>query len=363
MIMTQQELSRICVGETLDSLMNFEARGYGVCRILYEEAKRRTHNYPLSMHMAQKLLSTLSLGDTVFVISGFILPCGKPETDGIVGSIFLCRALMRLGIRTALICPDDCTEPVRKMCASAGIAYARSKFEDVGTRERLIILPFTKIENQASSYAKNLLSLYEPKAVISIEAPGRNIVGVYHNASGLDISHMQARSDVLFAQAYRANIPTFAIGDLGNEMGLGKIASHIKKYIPYCAHAPNENTCACGCGKGICAESGCEDLLTASVSDFGTYAVISAISFICGDLSLLHTPEDERRMLRVGVESGLVNMDGTHTPAIDGYDEDTCANILFLMRQTVEMALEPTESSKRNAERTILGGYFSRDED
>ena len=45
----------------------------------------------------------------------------------------------------------------------------------------------------------------------------------------------------------RNGVPSIAIGDLGNEIGMGTIAEHIKKYVPFTA----EGECQCGCGGGI----------------------------------------------------------------------------------------------------------------
>ena len=45
------------VGENLDSLMNLDPRGYGVCRILYNAAREYTKE-PLTMNSAKKLVET-----------------------------------------------------------------------------------------------------------------------------------------------------------------------------------------------------------------------------------------------------------------------------------------------------------------
>ena len=39
--MTQYELTKYNIGEDLDSLMNLDPRGYGVCRILYPAAREK----------------------------------------------------------------------------------------------------------------------------------------------------------------------------------------------------------------------------------------------------------------------------------------------------------------------------------
>ena len=42
MAMTKEELIEYNVGENLDSLMNLDPRGYGVCRILYKGSRDYT---------------------------------------------------------------------------------------------------------------------------------------------------------------------------------------------------------------------------------------------------------------------------------------------------------------------------------
>ena len=51
--MTQEELTRINVGQNLDDLANLDPRGYGVCRILYEGARERAGK-PLAMSAAER---------------------------------------------------------------------------------------------------------------------------------------------------------------------------------------------------------------------------------------------------------------------------------------------------------------------
>ena len=40
--MNQEELTIFNIGENLDSLMNLDPRGYGVCRIVYSAAREYT---------------------------------------------------------------------------------------------------------------------------------------------------------------------------------------------------------------------------------------------------------------------------------------------------------------------------------
>ena len=122
--MTQFELTKYNVGRDLDELMNLDPRGYGVCRILYPASREYAHDTNVSMHFAEKLLETLSEGDLVYIITGFrLLPHGSPETDGIIGSMLLARTLAKLGIKPALIVPEQCIEAARHMASVCGLHF------------------------------------------------------------------------------------------------------------------------------------------------------------------------------------------------------------------------------------------------
>ena len=60
---------------------------------------------------------------------------------------------------------------------------------------------------------------------------------------------LEAKSDVLWNELRARGVPNVAIGDLGNEIGMGTIGEHIKKYVPFTA--PGE--CQDGCCGGILA--------------------------------------------------------------------------------------------------------------
>ena len=70
--MTQKELTAYNIGQNLDDLANLDPRGYGVCRILYDAARRYTGE-PLSMHAATLLCETVKENDLVYLMTGFVL--------------------------------------------------------------------------------------------------------------------------------------------------------------------------------------------------------------------------------------------------------------------------------------------------
>ena len=70
--MTQQEITLLNLGSSLDDIANIDPRGYGVCKLLYKAAREYTGE-PLCVNGAKKLISTLREGSVVFIQTGFIL--------------------------------------------------------------------------------------------------------------------------------------------------------------------------------------------------------------------------------------------------------------------------------------------------
>ena len=356
--MTQQELTEYNLGRDLDELMNLDPRGYGVCRILYD-ASHRYAGGNVSMHFAKKLLETVKEGDRVCIISGFrLLPHGSPETDGIISSTLLARTLILMGIKPVLVVPEQCLEAVRSMAAVCGLHYYGDIESVCEFPQAVAAVPFTTDKAKAKDEAVSILSAAAPAAVIAIEAPGENELGVYHNATGLDLTRFEAKTDALFDLAKEQGIPTFAVGDLGNEMGMGTLRDHLETYIPYAQKGAGKSTCRCGCNGGIIARTAADTVLTATVSDWGVYAVIAAIAFLKEDPSLMHTPEMEKETVTAASRAGMVDMYGWLIPAIDGMDITILTSLVSLMRSCMTNALALRKTCQTWFEKTLELSYF-----
>ncbi|MDR2071875.1 MAG: DUF4392 domain-containing protein [Spirochaetaceae bacterium] len=339
--MTQMELTRYSLGKTFDNLMNIDPRGYGVCAILYDGALELSGGDPLTMHAADRLLSVLKEGDRVCIITGFVLhPFNKQETDGPVGAAALARTLVRArGVKPVFIVPEE-----------AGPAMERLSALMEFSAETLV---FTKDAVKASQEADRIARGKSPAFCIAIEAAGANSRGVYHNALGIDVSALEAKSDVLFNRLQKEGVPTLAIGDLGNECGMGALGSHAARYIPYAAE------CSCGCGGGAAALSRADTVLTATVSNWGAWGIASAIAWLTRDLRALYSPELEERALGAANECGLIDMYGKAIPAVDGMDIEKNKAIITLMNGSVQSALELEGTCRVWFEKTIAGGFFT----
>ena len=191
--MTQQELTIRNLGQSLDDLCNLDPRGYGVCKILYKACREYTGG-PVTMNAAQQLVNTVKEGDKVFVMTGFVLrPFKHAETDGIISSVLLFRALVKaFGAKPVLVCPEENLKAAKALAACVGLHVFDTVEDFFEIPVSMNIEVFTKDAAAAPAMADELIAKYDPKAVISVECPGCNEVGTYHNATGLDVSEMEA---------------------------------------------------------------------------------------------------------------------------------------------------------------------------
>lgn len=355
--MTRDELECRNVGENLDALMTLDPRGYGVCRILYAGA-RAFAGGPVAMHAAEALCGRVKQGDVVYIVVGFVLlPHQVPEMDGSVSAILLARALvLAFDAKPVIVCPPDSVEAFSRCANVVGL----HSYQDLATALRLPlsvgIVPFTKDRAAAAGQARRLLVSCPPAAAVAVEASGANARGVYHNAAGQDISGLQAKSDVLWGALRARGVLTIAIGDLGNEIGMGAIGPHIQKYVPFTA----EGECSCGCGGGILSATGADCIVTATCSDWGCYALMAALAYRKRDMNILHREEMESEVMRVLSRNGMIDMTGSLLPGVDGFDTRMNVGVVSLMRQCTAYAVRRSHESERWFGPVLAKGFFDR---
>ena len=353
--MNRDELEKRNVGENLDVLMNLDPRGYGVCRILYAGSREHTGG-PLTMSAAQALCGTVKEGDAVFILTGFVLlPHKVPEMDGMVSSMLLARALvLAFGAKPVIICPEDSVEAVKRCASVVGLHI----YEDIDTVMELPlsmgVQAFTKNGEEAQAQAEALLEKVLPSAVIAVEAPGANACGHYHNAGGMDVTALEAKSDVLWNLLKARGVLNIAIGDLGNEIGMGAIADHIRRYVPF----TDKGECRCGCGGGILAATETDHIITATCSDWGCYGLMAAMAYLKRDMEILHREEMEAEVMRVLARSGMIDMTGSLLPGIDGFDTSMNTSIVGLMRQCTSYAVRYSHNSDHWFGPVLEKGFF-----
>lgn len=335
--MTREELTKLNIGENLDHLMNLDPRGYGICRILYKNSRSYTQN-PLTIHAAQQLLQTLRAKDSVYIMTGFILsPFNQPETDGAIGSVLLARALIfAADAKPFLICPEDAGKAIANCAASIGLQVFETEEEVMANPRSIGVISFTKEKKEAKKQAEDIISRFRlPSAVIAVEAPGANAEGEYHNAAGENVTALEAKSDTLFCLLRQKGVMSLAIGDLGNETGMGTIGTGIRKSVPY----TDKGECLCGCKGGILAASKADCIITATTSDWGCYGLIGALAYLKRNMEIMHTGRMEAELIDTACKNGLIDMNGPGIQGIDGFPVEMNAEIVSLMRSCVEYAI------------------------
>jgi hypothetical protein len=176
----------------------------------------------------------------VIIGTGFPVT-GTFETDGPVGAIALYQVLGGLGATPVLACGPPLSDSLK---------------EDF----QVLLLEARDLDSAAQEARRQLAEL-RPAAVVSIERPGLAADGRYYNMRGEDISDRAAIFDPFMAQA---TCPTIAIGDGGNEIGMGNIADTIATL--------DINA----------SVTTCDELLVADVSNWGAYGLIALLSVWAG---------------------------------------------------------------------------------
>ena len=239
-------------------------------------------------------------GHTVIVTGFYVLMAGKPETDGPPGAIAIGKALQSLGRRVTYV-TDACTSPVLRQWA--------------GDAE-VIEFPVTTVE-ESKEHATELLARLEPTLLISIERCGRNRNDEYLNMRGRSITENTARVDYLFD----GSVPSVGIGDGGNEIGMGNLA----EVIPSVDSLPSDPAIA-----------EVDKLVIASVSNWGGYGLVAAISRMIGR-NLLPAPEGESRMVQGMVDAGAVDgTTGDAVPTVDNFSMEENGALLARLHLVAE---------------------------
>lgn len=173
---------------------------------------------------------------TVLIGTGFPV-VDTFETDGPVGAIALYDVLEYIGAKPILVC---------------GGPLAKALADDYRVHE----IGVGNIANGEQEAREGLAKL-NPEVVISIERPGLSAEGGYFNMRGEDISPRCACFDYFVTLA---ECPTIAIGDGGNEIGMGNIREAIEglDIVP--------------------AATTCDELLIADVSNWAAHGIIALLA-------------------------------------------------------------------------------------
>lgn len=223
----------------------------------------------------------LSLG----IITGFFVPGAVPpaaETDGPVGAAMLAVGLRRVGVPVRMATDAPCA-------AACAAALRGADLHDV---------PLDVVALGCSN--DDMIATWRAAGVthaLAIERCGRGADGRPHNMRGEDIGvHVALLDDLFLAGPWE----TLAVGDGGNEVGMGSLPAGV-----IAGNIAN--------GAAIACTTPAKHLIVAGVSNWGAYGLLGAMALLRGEwreglVGALDGALD-RKILQATVRNG---------PAVDG---------------------------------------------
>lgn len=236
------------------------------------------------LYAAAKALAALP-APRIGILTGFFVPAAEPpaaETDGPAGAALLIAALSAAGLSCHMLTDTPCRSAC--MAALAGTGVAPSVLHSID--------PAAPLDDAIAAWRHRAIDW-----AISIERCGRSADGSPRNMRGEDMRAFTAPLDDLFLAG---PWDTIAIGDGGNEIGLGTLPrALIAQQVEH--------------GASIACVTPASHLIMAGVSHWGVYALIAALALLRADwrASLLAALDEarDRHILETMVRDG---------PAVDG---------------------------------------------
>jgi len=303
------------IGEGIDRLIVLDIRARGVIYPLYNAA-RELVGVPLTLTGARAIGEAMKKDDVAVITTGFIVPPQKvQETDGPLGAAALAKCLnVTFNACPILLIEEQSKEIMASTLRALGLNVKTNEKEfKRENKNSALVLSFPLELKVAEEEAERILDKFKPSFILAIEKAGRNVKGEYHTMRGINISPFHAKIEPLIEKARSRGILTIGIGDGGNEVGMGNIKSAVEKFVPYA------KVCQCGCGGGIAAESRVDILVTAAISNWGAYGIEACIAALNEKAEALHTPEEEKKMLKFSIDFGAVDgVTGKKELSVDG---------------------------------------------
>lgn len=214
----------------------------------------------------------------------------------------MARALRRLGKEACLVTDARCARGVG--------AASRALDSD------LIVY----IGEDASLFEK-----IESDLLVFIERPGRAADGCYYNMRGEDISETTAPLDGMALAAQEKGVPVLAVGDGGNEAGMGTLYEELLRLLPEYA-------------KSLSVVRA-DVVLAVDVSNWGGYALSALLSARAGAW-LGQTEAEERALFAALLEAGAVDgLSGRPELSADGFDLDVHVELVRKLMSLVDSTL------------------------
>lgn len=283
----------------------------GIDRLVREHIDQRGLGQVASLGALRQASRQLSASRSVLIVTGFPVRARQVgETDGPIGALSLAYALERLG------------KPVVILTDRYSCALIASGMGLLGLESGLHCLPLHFSRQEAI----RLLDRFNPSHLVSVERPGRAKDGRIYSMRGEDLSDLTPGIDDLFEVARERNRMTIAIGDGGNELGMGRIADLIEQKVPH--------------GRIIANRTRADLLIVAGVSNWGAHGLVSTLS-LEAHRCLLYPPDQERALLEELVAHGAVDgVTQCNESSVDGYGVEENQRIFESFHRIVKTSLD-----------------------
>jgi hypothetical protein len=333
----------INVGYSVDKLITADVNGRGLIHGLYEAARKR-FDKPLTYLSAKALVEKIQPGNAVIIATGYPLrgwvSPDIAEMDGPPGAVALARALnVAFNAIPVIIAPRGQVGVVQGTCGGAGLYVV-----DIPTAQKAVSSPrithvavvrdFPMDEEKAEKAASEMITNLDPAAVIALENPGMNEKGVYHSGRGVDISDWVAHTAHLFRQAKDQGILSIGVGDAGNELGMGVIQDYIKRKVPF------GSKCICPCEAGIADSTATDYLMVATASNWAAPGLAAVLGVMLENPHILHSVEEEARILNAAATAGAGNISGFAEPAVDGIAHKVHLSMVEIFQEMMKTAID-----------------------
>jgi hypothetical protein len=260
----------------------------------------------------------LAAAERVVVVTGFCVRARRiGETDGPPGALALAGALRSLG-KDVVFLTDGFSAPL----LAAGMKVD-------GSRTPVFLLG--PAQEDADAVIDALLASFAPTHVVAIERPGNAADGHRYSMRGEMLDDLVVSADRLFmppTPLAKRGYTTLAVGDGGNELGLGGLRQALGGYVEH--------------GETIFCATPADHVILAGVSNWGAYALGAALSLLAGRL-LIQAPARERSVLAAMVAAGAV--DGRtqrRALSVDGLAWDDYASVPeAIYRETLAALASP----------------------
>ena len=281
-----------------DIILSHDRRGIGVLR---------PHLAPFFCQEAAEYI--LSHPSKTLITTGFYIPkSGAPETDGPLGALALGDALGTID---------------RKVVYATGTPLSEiltTHLNQTNNPVPVIDYPIVEGHRENTKLADTIVGQHEPDLLISVERCGPTASGEHLNMRGEDVTTHTPRIEYLFVRG----LPSIGIGDGGNEICMGNFAD----YIEADENLPKEP-----------ATIGCDKAVIASVSNWGAYGIVAALSVLVKK-NLLPALSAEAERFKYLVNAGIVDgVTGRQEYLVDGFTLEENQDILKRLHALVEQSI------------------------